>query len=102
MSITEEGDVVSEYPTVLTTEWCGEWGSREPAAHEHHIEDLQLSVRIRNAILGDGIRTAEELSTKTIGRVLGVSGIGKGSLQEIRGELGRLGLRLKNDYDENP
>jgi hypothetical protein len=29
MSITEEGDVVSECPTVLTTEWCGEWEANE-------------------------------------------------------------------------
>ena len=67
------------------------------AAVEQTISDLQLSVRSRKCMSRLNITTVGELITKTPDELLGSKNFGVTSLNEIRGKLAELGLRLRND-----
>ncbi|MBI1313632.1 tetratricopeptide repeat protein [bacterium] len=67
------------------------------AAIEQTISDLQLSVRSRKCMSRLNITTVGELITKTPDELLGSKNFGVTSLNEIRGKLAEVGLRLRND-----
>ncbi len=67
------------------------------AAIEQTISDLQLSVRSRKCMSRLNITTVGELITKTPDELLGSKNFGVTSLNEIRGKLAEIGLRLRND-----
>ncbi len=67
------------------------------AAIEQTISDLQLSVRSRKCMARLNITTVGELVTKTPDELLGSKNFGVTSLNEIRGKLAEVGLRLRND-----
>ncbi len=67
------------------------------AAVEQTISDLQLSVRSRKCMSRLNITTVAELITKTPDELLGSKNFGVTSLNEIRGKLAEVGLRLRND-----
>lgn len=59
------------------------------------IEDLGLSTRTENALVGASIRTAGGLSRKSEEDLLSVDGLGEKGINEIKKALGELGLSLK-------
>ncbi len=59
------------------------------------IEDLQLPSRTLNALSESGIRTLGGLARKREDDLLGMEGVGKKAVQEIKRALGNYGLILK-------
>ncbi|NOY35784.1 MAG: DNA-directed RNA polymerase subunit alpha [bacterium] len=59
------------------------------------IEDLQISSRTLSALSDAGIRTVGGLARKKEEDLLGMEGVGKKAVQEIRRALGNYGLILK-------
>ncbi len=61
------------------------------------IEELELSVRSSNCLKRAGINTVGELVEKTEDDLMKVRNLGKKSLQEIKGKLDELDLKLKKN-----
>ncbi len=61
------------------------------------IKDLEFSVRSRNCLEQENIRTLGELGTKKASELLAIKNFGKKSLFEIREKLNQHGLGLKDD-----
>lgn len=59
------------------------------------IEDLGLSTRTENALVGASVRTAGGLARKTESELLGTDGLGEKGITEIKKALSDLGLELK-------
>jgi DNA-directed RNA polymerase subunit alpha len=59
------------------------------------IEDLGLSTRTENALVGAAVRTAGGLARKTEADLLGTDGLGEKGITEIKKALSDLGLELK-------
>lgn len=59
------------------------------------IEDLKLSTRTENALVGAAIRTAGGIARKTEADLLAVDGLGEKGITEIKKALLDLGLELK-------
>ncbi|RMH25322.1 MAG: tetratricopeptide repeat protein [Planctomycetota bacterium] len=69
---------------------------------EKPISDLNLSVRARKALQALGVRTVGELAARTEAELMGVKNFGQTSLDEVKEQLGALGLTLRTlDFDEN-
>ena len=62
------------------------------------VDDLELSCRAQNCLKNANISTVGELVLWTAKDLLKVKNCGRKSVDEIRDELARLGLRLKGDY----
>ena len=60
------------------------------------IEELDLSTRTKNALSNVGIKNVGLLSRKTEKKLREVEGLGDKGIQEIKRELGNLGLTLKS------
>jgi DNA-directed RNA polymerase subunit alpha len=60
------------------------------------VEELPLSVRSYNCLKATPIRTIGELTQKTEGDLLRTKNLGRRSINEIKDELGKLGLSLKD------
>lgn len=77
-----------------------------PAAEEiqtHHkeqpplgltLDDLDISVRIKNCLLNEGITTIEDLVSKPPSQIIKITNFGWKSLKELQEELHRHGLSL--------
>lgn len=62
---------------------------------EIKIEDMKLPTRVQNALRIASIRTVAGLLKKNYEDLLGVEGLGEKGVKEIKKELGKLGLTLK-------
>ncbi len=68
---------------------------------ELSIEELDLSVRSSNCLKRAGINTVEDLLKKTEDEMMRVRNLGRKSLEEVIQKLASLGLKLKqNDEDD--
>jgi len=65
------------------------------------VDELQLSVRSYNCLKNAGIRTLRELVVKTEAELLNSKQVGRKSLNEIKGVLAGLGLRLGMRDDDD-
>jgi DNA-directed RNA polymerase subunit alpha len=70
---------------------------QEQALLTKPISDLNLSVRSRKCMARLGITVVGELTQRTADELLGSRNFGVTSLNEIRGKLAELGLKLRND-----
>ncbi len=68
---------------------------------EMSIEDLDLSVRAYNCLRRSGIGSVGDLLAKTNDEMLKMRNLGKKSYDEIMCKLDSLGLKLKNEDDED-
>lgn len=59
------------------------------------VEDLDLSTRTMNALLGAGVKTVGALARKTEKKLREINGLGDKGVIEIKKSLGNLGLTLK-------
>lgn len=62
--------------------------------NENSIENLKISQRTKNALLGAGISTLLELSTKSENEILSMEGVGAKAVNEIKKALKSVGLSL--------
>ena len=69
--------------------------SYEEEVSKKKIEELALSARTMNALNKAGIKNAGSLAKKTEKKLKEVEGLGDKGIQEIKKELGNLGLTLK-------
>ena len=67
----------------------------EEEVSKKKTEDLSLSNRTMNALNKAGIKNVGTLSKKTEKKLKEVEGLGDKGIQEIKKELGNLGLTLK-------
>lgn len=67
----------------------------EPDVSRIKIEDLKLSLRTCNALLKNNIKTVGGILRKSEESLLGLEGIGKSGVKEIKKALKKLGLELK-------
>jgi len=70
---------------------------QEQAALARSVSDLNLSVRARKCMARLGITTLSELVQRTPDELLATKNFGVTSLNEIRQQLGEIGLKLRND-----
>ncbi len=61
------------------------------------ISSLSLSMRARNCLEGENIKTVGDLVTKSVAEMIKVRNFGKTSLVEIKKKLGEMGLSLGMD-----
>lgn len=66
------------------------------------IKDLEFSVRSRNCLEQENMRTLGELAQKTASELLAIKNFGKKSLYEVREKLAQYGLSLKNEEGPGP
>ena len=78
----------------VTSETLGEGAS--PELLNKTVDDLELSVRARRAMVKLGIKNLFELVSKTEAELLGCKNFGVTSLNEIKRVLGGLGLALRS------
>ena len=62
---------------------------------EDGLEDLKLSGRTLNALVNNGIKTAEAIAEKEEKEILELEGMGKKGVEEIKKALKKIGLSLK-------
>lgn len=74
-----------------------ELSPQEQALLETSVTDLNLSVRSRKCMARLGIASVGELVARTPDELLSAKNFGVTSLNEVRGKLGELGLKLRND-----
>lgn len=77
----------------IETETGGE--TFEEQVLKKKVEDLELSTRTMNALLGAGIKNVGTLAKKTEKKLKAVEGLGDKGIIEIKKALGNLGLTLK-------
>ncbi len=70
---------------------------QEQALLARSVSDLNLSVRARKCMARLGITTLSELVQRTPDELLATKNFGVTSLNEIRQQLGEIGLKLRND-----
>lgn len=70
---------------------------QEQAMLARSVSDLNLSVRARKCMARLGITTLSELVQRTPDELLATKNFGVTSLNEIRQQLGEIGLKLRND-----
>lgn len=70
---------------------------QEQAQLARSVSDLNLSVRARKCMARLGITTLSELVQRTPDELLATKNFGVTSLNEIRQQLGEIGLKLRND-----
>ena len=70
---------------------------QEQAQLARSVSDLNLSVRARKCMARLGITTLAELVQRTPDELLATKNFGVTSLNEIRQQLGEIGLKLRND-----
>ena len=69
----------------------------EDRASDVSIKELEFSVRSRNCLEQEGIKTLGELAGKRASELLAIKNFGKKSLTEIRDKLKEFGLTLKDE-----
>lgn len=69
--------------------------SFEEQVLKKRVEDLELSTRAMNALVGGGVKTVGMLARKTEKGLRGIGGLGDKGIVEIKKALGNLGLTLK-------
>jgi DNA-directed RNA polymerase subunit alpha len=74
-----------------------ELSPQEQALLAKPVSDLNLSVRARKCMARLGITTLGELVNRTPDEMLATKNFGVTSLNEIRQQLGEVGLKLRND-----
>lgn len=74
-----------------------ELSPQEQALMAKPVSDLNLSVRARKCMARLGITTLGELVNRTPDEMLATKNFGVTSLNEIRQQLGEVGLKLRND-----
>lgn len=62
-----------------------------------HVEELELSARATNCLKAGGIKTIEELCTKTHWELRKIPNLGKVTINEIITELAKRKLKLKGE-----
>lgn len=67
----------------------------EEEVSKKKVEDLDLSARTMNALVKGGIKNVGALAKKTEKKLKEMEGLGDKGIQEIKKELGNLGLTLK-------
>ncbi|KKU52929.1 MAG: DNA-directed RNA polymerase subunit alpha [Candidatus Sungbacteria bacterium RIFCSPLOWO2_02_FULL_47_9] len=92
---TEGSEPSSEASEEAVLEEGGEEGEEEEVSKKK-IEDLDLSTRTMNALNAGGVKTVGVLTKKTEKKLKELEGLGDKGIQEIRRELGNLGLTLKD------
>ena len=92
---TEVSEPSSEASEEAVLEEGGEEGEEEEVSKKK-IEDLDLSTRTMNALNAGGVKTVGVLTKKTEKKLKELEGLGDKGIQEIRRELGNLGLTLKD------
>ena len=70
---------------------------QEQAQLARSVSDLNLSVRARKCMARLGISSLSELVQRTPDELLATKNFGVTSLNEIRQQLGEVGLKLRND-----
>lgn len=70
---------------------------QEQAMLARSVSDLNLSVRARKCMARLGITSLSELVQRTPDELLATKNFGVTSLNEIRQQLGEIGLKLRND-----
>ena len=78
-----------------TAEREAEAESFEEQVLKKKVEDLELSTRTMNAIVGAGVKTVGMLAKKTEKKLKEMEGLGEKGIIEIKKALGNLGLTLK-------
>ncbi len=68
---------------------------KSPDAADVKIEDLKLPTRVHNALREASIRTVAGIIKKNHKDLLSIEGLGEKGIKEIKKELGKLGLTLK-------
>ena len=66
------------------------------------IKDLEFSVRSRNCLEQENMRTLGELACKRASELLAIKNFGKKSLYEVREKLAQYGLSLKDEEGPGP
>jgi DNA-directed RNA polymerase subunit alpha len=66
------------------------------------IKDLEFSVRSRNCLEQENMRTLGELAQKRASELLAIKNFGKKSLYEVREKLAQYGLSLKDEEGPGP
>ncbi|HEY2250938.1 MAG TPA: DNA-directed RNA polymerase subunit alpha C-terminal domain-containing protein [Planctomycetaceae bacterium] len=66
------------------------------------IESLGVSVMTRNALIGAGIWSIDELCAKTLDEVKRIHGLGKTGRQTLLDALAQRGRKLTDDKDKAP
>ena len=66
----------------------------DKALYDTTIWDLEITVRVANALKHSNIRTVGELVQKTRKELLEIRNLGKKSLKELEEELSKFGLRI--------
>ena len=68
----------------------------DPSVRDRSIDDLELSVRSRNAMTALGVRTVGELCDKTETELLACKNFGQTSMNEVKEKLAEFGVSLKS------
>ena len=66
------------------------------------IEDLELSIRVMNALIQNDIKTVGDLVQKTRDELIRIPNFGRKSLNEIKEVLGSMSLELGMNIDAQP
>lgn len=61
-----------------------------------HVEELEFSVRSLNCFKNEGIRTVQDLATKSEAELLRAPNFGRKSLNEVKEMLNVFGLKLRD------
>ena len=75
--------------------WRARNGRRRHSRLPRTVEDLQLSVRSKRALIKLGVRTLAELAAKTEAELLGCKNFGVTSLNEIKERMAVYGVSLR-------
>ncbi len=99
----DEKDAIYMWPLVWADDWCGEYVDRGPNPNlDIEISELELSARSYNCLNRAGnIETVGDLVLKTEWSLLKLKNFGRRSLDEVKVELGSMGLMLGMRFDED-
>lgn len=68
-----------------------------PDLEEMGLEELELDVRTFNRLLAEGIRTVEDLVSRSATELLGISKFGEKSVEQVQERLEARGLKLRGE-----
>ena len=68
-----------------------------PPEQKNPLEPLEFSIKVTNLLQKFNINNVEDLREQTANKLLNIHRMGTGTLNEIRNELAKHGLKLKDD-----
>ena len=72
-------------------------GLKQPEVAKTNVEDLKLSARTLNALMGNSIKTIASLLSKSEKTLSKMEGMGDKAMSEVKRKLKKLGLELKSE-----